>query len=77
METRYAWYMLQSPSRIYKPYFVDFYKPLRVAQLVIASAHAERHQSYETFLRNFLREEDDLLGGFDEDDLEEAVHTFV
>ena len=69
--------MLQSPSRTYKSYFVDFYKPLRVTQLVIASALAEPDRSYGAFLHDFLGVEDDLFGSFDEDDLKNAVRVFI
>jgi DNA (cytosine-5)-methyltransferase 1 len=74
IETQYAIYLLNSPSRLYKPHFHHFYTPHRIAQLVVTSALDHPRQSYDEFLRGILAHDDYLLNDrIFEDDLDDAV----
>src|ERR1700722_6147034 len=58
------------PSRRYRSRFRHFFKPHRIAQLVIASAKTHPNQSYEEFLDYFCNIRDPLfVSPFEETDL--------
>jgi len=52
IRTEHSWYELSSPSNRYRRYYRNFYRPLRIQQLVISTAHADPTLSYTKFLEN-------------------------
>jgi DNA (cytosine-5)-methyltransferase 1 len=79
VETAHAFYALQSPSKDYKPFFQAFYKPHRVAQVVLTMATIFPNLKREGFLRKMaVAPRDHLLQQkITEDDIEDAVCPYV
>jgi DNA (cytosine-5)-methyltransferase 1 len=75
IETVHAWYILQKPSKRYNQHFRTFYKPLRIAQIVISAVvdDVDRRRTFEDFLASFIQH--DISGGrtLVKDDLWAAV----
>ena len=76
IETIHAWYILQKPSKRYRQHFRAFYKPLRIAQIVISSAVDNKHQNFEDFLALFVKLNFDGGKALVKDDLWAAVRVF-
>ncbi|KAH7904384.1 hypothetical protein BJ138DRAFT_1119462 [Hygrophoropsis aurantiaca] len=55
VETENAFYLLQGPSRRYRRYFREFYKPLRILQAVLSTAFQTPEQEYHDFLKYFSK----------------------
>ncbi|KAH7927250.1 S-adenosyl-L-methionine-dependent methyltransferase [Leucogyrophana mollusca] len=55
VETDNAFYELQGPSRRYRRYFREFYKPLKIMQEVVFCGLNTPNKEYKDFLKNFLK----------------------
>ncbi|CAL1693859.1 unnamed protein product [Somion occarium] len=62
IETQYAWYILKNPGREYKSVWTDFYRPRRIAQIVVSSACENPDWDYHKFCEKSLGAYDELLG---------------
>ncbi|KAH9942756.1 S-adenosyl-L-methionine-dependent methyltransferase [Amylocystis lapponica] len=49
IETSFAWYILNEPSRTYQQLFYDFYRPHRIAQMVISTVAEHPTWSFTEF----------------------------
>lgn len=64
----HAWYVLEKPSKFYQQYFRTFFRPQRIAQIVISSVLGNEVQSFAEFLASFVTHK--IAGQFlQEDDL--------
>lgn len=61
VETKFAWYILKSPAKVYKDLFVEFYRPHRVAQIAVSVALEGALTTYVEFEETFLGRRDELL----------------
>ena len=50
--TQYAWYILDVPSPLYKPFYTGFWLKHRVLHLVVSSAISRPRLSYDDFIRS-------------------------
>ena len=75
IETIHAWYILQKPSKHYKQHFCLFYKPLRIAQIVISAvvADIDKCQTFEDFMVSFVQRNMSGSRNLVKDDLWAAV----
>ncbi|KAF8167566.1 hypothetical protein B0H34DRAFT_792278 [Crassisporium funariophilum] len=69
IETQYAWYILNEPSEQYRSHYRHFYRPRRIAQLVISTAIRRPQQNYESFLARFTSMVDMFKRSYVEDDI--------
>ncbi|KAF8559697.1 S-adenosyl-L-methionine-dependent methyltransferase [Imleria badia] len=61
--TEYAWYILDVPSPLYKPFYITFWLSHRVLHLVVSSAISTPRLSYDDFIRSLdvsLASDDDV-----------------
>ncbi|EPQ59985.1 S-adenosyl-L-methionine-dependent methyltransferase [Gloeophyllum trabeum ATCC 11539] len=74
METPHAWYILDSPSHLYRPIWDQFIRPHRIAQFVLSSALIEPRQDPAAFLEYFTMAWDDILERpYAESDIQSAI----
>ncbi|KAH9901025.1 S-adenosyl-L-methionine-dependent methyltransferase [Cubamyces lactineus] len=62
LETEFSWYELRVPSTKYRAIHQDFYRPHRVAQVVISTAIAEPTMSMADFSATYISAWDQLTG---------------
>ncbi|KAK1234239.1 hypothetical protein PQX77_002546 [Marasmius sp. AFHP31] len=70
IETKIAWYLLQTPSKSYQPFWRHFLLPRRIAQICIAEATENPRLTTERFLGKFLELPDPFGRDFVKDDLD-------
>lgn len=73
IQTQWAWYMLDSPSKEYMPFYRYFLSPKRVAQMVISTALNHPKHDLDTFLAKFTNTVDPFNHTYLEQDLWDAV----
>ncbi|KAI0718349.1 S-adenosyl-L-methionine-dependent methyltransferase [Cerioporus squamosus] len=62
IQTQYAWYILKSPDVAYAATHAQFYRPHRIAQMVISSAMERDTSTFPHFEEQYVDTWDDLLG---------------
>ena len=50
LRTEYAWYILDMPSAIYSPFFIDFWLQHRILHLVVTAAMANGRITFDRFI---------------------------
>lgn len=50
LRTKYAWYILDSPSAIYSTFFTGFWLQHRILHLVVTAATANRRVTFDDFI---------------------------
>ncbi|KAL4250277.1 DNA (cytosine-5)-methyltransferase [Abortiporus biennis] len=61
IQTQFAWYILKLPNDAYKQHYYNFYRPHRIAQIVVSSALANRDWTYRMFCDSLLHTYDELM----------------
>ncbi|RPD65262.1 S-adenosyl-L-methionine-dependent methyltransferase [Lentinus tigrinus ALCF2SS1-6] len=62
VQTRHAWYILKLPNADYAATHAEFYRPHRIAQIVISAAMGQGIMTYSQFQEQYVDAWDDLLG---------------
>jgi DNA (cytosine-5)-methyltransferase 1 len=52
LKTEFAWYILDTPAKLYQPYFVDFWLKHRVLHLLVTSALANASITLAQFFQS-------------------------
>ncbi|KAF6754216.1 S-adenosyl-L-methionine-dependent methyltransferase [Ephemerocybe angulata] len=73
VQTQWAWYILDMPSRAYLPFHRHFLSPKRVAQMAISTALTHPHHPLEMFLNKFTNTVDPFGHTYVEQDLWDSV----
>ncbi|TFK68239.1 S-adenosyl-L-methionine-dependent methyltransferase [Pluteus cervinus] len=73
IETQYAWYILQRPSAAYENYYAFFYRPRRIAQMIISKALKDDKLSYSVFVKDFTSQVDMFGRTYKTDDIYNAI----
>jgi len=58
LKTKFAWYILDAPSRLYHAYFIDFWLKHRVLHLLVTSALANPTITLPKFLQSLATKDD-------------------
>ncbi len=61
VQTRYAWYILKSPDVAYAATHAEFYRPHRIAQIIISAAMEGEISTFDEFEEQYVDTWDDLL----------------
>lgn len=65
IRTRFSWYILDSPSAAYKPFFTSFYIQHRLLHLLVTTSLKEPRITYDQFVDSLHRETDENLITYD------------
>lgn len=73
IETQFAFYYLEYPSKAYRPFYQHFYSPKRVTQLVLSYAKQHPRKKLSDFLTWFTEKVDPFGHTYVKQDLWDAV----
>ncbi|KAI0064526.1 S-adenosyl-L-methionine-dependent methyltransferase [Artomyces pyxidatus] len=68
LQTKYAWYILETPSPTYQPFFLPFWLKHRVLHLIVSTAMFAERTTYEKFITSLQLSEsssDDAAAALD------------
>lgn len=74
IQTNFAWYILKTPAKEYRSLFYAFYRPHRVAQIVISTALDNPQYTYQAFRDLYVGIYDEFLSRTLE---EEMIESYV
>ena len=77
IETKYAFYILDTPSKQYAAFFQHFYTPRCIAQTVISAARQHPDMSWAAFMGEFTDLVDMFQKTWSEIDLSASVRTLT
>lgn len=52
LRTKYAWYILDTPSALYSPFFDGFWLQHRILHLVVSASQENPRITYEQFIQS-------------------------